>query len=155
MVKTIFRSASRFLELDAPSRGLVLFIALLLPIFWLKVKVLGECRLRPYPRMSSMQVDREPSSLEAACLLGRMVNTVAHHVLPPDSCLSRSLLLLWLLRRRGIAGNLRIGVRFDNGHLHSHAWVDIAGHPVNDTHDVAERFTPFSFPFTAFPWPLA
>lgn len=81
--------------------------------------------------------------------MGRLVNRVAHHVLPPDNCLTRSLCLQWLLRRHGIDTELRLGVKLDEGQLHAHAWVEMGGHPVNDREDVAERFLPFEKPLSA------
>lgn len=57
-------------------------------------------------------------------------------------CLPESLTLLTLLRRRGIAAELRIGVA-TAGPFAAHAWVEVDGRPVNDTADVAERFAVF------------
>jgi hypothetical protein len=39
------------------------------------------------------------------------------------TCLPRSLTLWWLLRQRGIASQLRIGVRKDGERVVAHAWV--------------------------------
>ncbi len=47
-------------------------------------------------------------------------------------CLQRSLALLWLLRRRGIGAELKIGVRRTDGQLQAHAWVEVGGVAVND-----------------------
>jgi hypothetical protein len=58
-------------------------------------------------------------------------------------CLQRSLVLAWLLRRRGIDGRLRIGVQTDEGGLIAHAWVEVAGEPVNDTRDHCARYAAF------------
>ncbi|WP_286194739.1 lasso peptide biosynthesis B2 protein [Synechococcus sp. CCY 0621] len=138
------RKAGRFHELDGPSRRLVLGSAVLLPLFWLRVKVLGQCTLGP-GRVGSTLAPQ----VDAAVRMGQLVNRVAHYVLPPDNCLSRSLCLQWLLRRRGIPADLRLGVQLDAGQLQAHAWVEVAGHPVNDAQDVAERFLPFEQPLSA------
>ena len=58
--------------------------------------------------------------------------------------LTRSLVLGWLLQRRGVATELRIGVRLVGGVLDAHAWVEYLGVPVNDRRDVAPQFGPFS-----------
>jgi len=57
-----------------------------------------------------------------------------------------------MLRRRGVASQLRIGVRINQGILDAHAWVEYAGTPVNDREDVGEQFSPFAeiLPVTAF-----
>jgi hypothetical protein len=65
------------------------------------------------------------------------------------TCLRRSLLLWWLLRRDGIPAALRVGVNREGGGLHAHAWVEHSGLPLNDAHDVALRFPPFERDFCA------
>ena len=39
------------------------------------------------------------------------------------ACLPQSLAVVWLLRRRGIAAELRFGAKLDEGALDAHAWV--------------------------------
>jgi hypothetical protein len=58
------------------------------------------------------------------------------------TCLRRSLVLWWLLRRDGVDGMLRVGVRRPEGAFEAHAWVEVDGQVVNDRHDVAERYEP-------------
>ena len=48
-------------------------------------------------------------------------------------CLQRSLVLHWLLSRRGAAPVLELGVALRDGDLCSHAWVTVAGAPVGET----------------------
>lgn len=137
------RKARRFSALDANAKRLVLSSALLLPLFWLRLKLLG--RWQPSSRdeaAGDAPAVPQPASLDALRHMGRLVNAAAHIVLPPDNCLTRSLVLQWLLRRRGVLTDLRIGVQLSNGQLHAHAWVELAGHPLNDAPDVAERFLP-------------
>jgi hypothetical protein len=52
---------------------------------------------------------------------------------PGTLCLQRSLLLVWLLRRRGLGGRLRIGVQPADEGLKAHAWVEMAGRAINDS----------------------
>jgi len=51
----------------------------------------------------------------------------------PRRCLQRSLVVHWLLSRRGRAPVLEVGVALREGELHSHAWVTVAGQPVAET----------------------
>jgi hypothetical protein len=60
------------------------------------------------------------------------------------SCLVRSLAVLGLLRRRGLAAQLRVGVGATAPRLEAHAWVELDGVPVNDAADVAARYPPFA-----------
>lgn len=59
------------------------------------------------------------------------------------NCLSQSLALLWLLRRAGHAGRLRIGVKSEAGRLFSHAWVELDGETI-DPAAIASEYVVFS-----------
>lgn len=82
-------------------------------------------------------VDRARRDAEA-------VAVVAGRPVVGARCLGRSLVLWFLLRRRGIDAELVIGAeRAEAGRLPAHAWVEVAGEPVNDAPDVRERFGSF------------
>ena len=74
--------------------------------------------------------------------LVRVVASAANHHVKAVTCLERSLVLQWLLRRQGCPAELRIGVRPDIAGLDAHAWVEIDGEPVNDRRDIAQAFAP-------------
>lgn len=57
--------------------------------------------------------------------------------------LHRSLTLWWLLGRQGIASELRIGVRKEQGRFEAHSWVEYEGVTLNDELDVGSRFAAF------------
>jgi hypothetical protein len=71
------------------------------------------------------------------------------------TCLRRSLVLWWLLRRDGIETVLRVGVNRDSGSLEAHAWVEFQGRPLGDDDDIATRFPAFDRDFGAPVEPLA
>jgi transglutaminase-like putative cysteine protease len=77
-----------------------------------------------------------------ALRLGRLARIAGRYVPTNGSCLRQSLLVWWLLRRKGVPAELRIGVRTQEGFT-AHAWVEVGGQPVNDAADVAERFAAF------------
>jgi len=135
----------QFLALTAPERRTFLAAMALLPLFWISLRVLGLQRLqarlqrKPLPQPASLTADE-------LARLGTPVNSAAHHALGPANCLTRSLYLWWLLRRRGINSQLRIGVRLNQGTLDAHAWVEHAGIPINDRPDVSTDFAPFAEP---------
>ena len=87
-----------------------------------------------------------PLSQPEAAALGVAVNRAANHVLGPATCLTRSLLLRWLLRRYGTPSDLRIGVRFEEGELAAHAWVEKDGIPLNDRPELVARYAAFDQP---------
>jgi transglutaminase-like putative cysteine protease len=63
----------------------------------------------------------------------------AGRYVPGATCLTKSLALAWLLRRRGIAAQVRVGVRTADG-FESHAWVDLDGVALTDDRDTKGRF---------------
>jgi hypothetical protein len=83
------------------------------------------------------------SDLDQARITARLVQAAARYELFRPTCLPQSLVLWWLLRRQGFAGELRIGVRPEPSRLEAHAWVEFQGQPLNDGADVARRFSPF------------
>ena len=113
-----------------------------MPVFWLGLHGLGLRRFQEWlqpPRLL------KKNDLPLAEIMGiaTAVNRAARLVRIPANCLTRSLLLGWLLRRRGVASQLRIGVKMNNGSLAAHAWVEYAGIPINDQPDVGEQFAAF------------
>ena len=127
----------------------------LLPVFWLGLRTLGLPRLqarlaaKPLPITAPGQ---PPLPLAEVQALGKAVNIAARHTPFHATCLSRSLVLGWLLRRQGVASDLRIGVRLVGGALDAHAWVELEGVPVNDSADIAQTFAAFGdiVPLAAF-----
>ena len=75
--------------------------------------------------------------------LGWAVAAAAQYAPFSATCLHRTLALWWLLRRRGIESDVRIGtVRTETG-LAAHAWLERDGVALNDAADVGERFAAF------------
>ena len=87
--------------------------------------------------------DERRTDLDRARATARLVQAAARYGLFRPTCLPQSLVLCWLLRRQGLAGELRIGVRPEPSRLEAHAWVEFQGRPLNDGADVARRFAPF------------
>ena len=130
---------------------MLLTAAACMPIFWLGLRLLGLPRFQ-----AQLERARKPIfpaiTLPAIKELGELVNIAARHTLGSRTCLTRSLLLGWLLRRRGVQSELRIGVRFTQGALDAHAWVECEGVPVNDRPDVSMQIASFGdlVPLSAF-----
>lgn len=73
----------------------------------------------------------------------RMVAAAASHGLFRPTCLEHSVVLWWLLRRRGIDCDLRIGVRRAEGRCEAHAWVEAEGVSLSHPDDPHLRFAAF------------
>ena len=67
---------------------------------------------------------------------------VRDHILAMP-CLPRALALARYLRRHGVEGRLRVGMKKGDEGLRGHAWVESAGQPVNDPSELASSFVPF------------
>lgn len=137
--------------LSAAQRRALLQAWVLLPLFWLGLRALGLPRLQA--RLAGQAgPGQRPLSLVEAKAMGEAVNIAARHTPFRVTCLSRSLVLGWLLRRRGVASDLRIGVRLVSGSLDAHAWVELDGVPVNDRADIAQTYATFGdiVPLSAF-----
>jgi len=146
-VPTISRYFSIYRALPAREQKVLLASLALLPLFWLGLRLAGLQRFQAWLDRSSI-ARRAPLSQPEAAALGVAVNRAANHVLGLATCLTRSLLLRWLLRRYGTASDLRIGVRFEQGKLAAHAWVERDGIPLNERPEVVARFAAFDQPVT-------
>jgi hypothetical protein len=123
---------ARLRALSWPERRVLLQAALLLPLFWAALRLFGLQRLHAWAsRTHGAATDGDtPPGAERT---GALIAIAGNHLPLPSTCLTRSLLLIWLLGRRGTRGELRIGVRKAGGGIESHAWVEHMGRPVNDT----------------------
>ena len=144
----------QFHNLNAMQKRTLLAAWLWLPLFWLGLRVLGLPRFQAWLLKASAR-SALALTLPAVQALGEAVNIAARHTPFPVTCLSRSLLLGWLLHRRGVASDLRIGVRLTQGKLDAHAWVECEGIAINDSPDVNAQFASFGnlIPLKAFQAP--
>lgn len=92
------------------------------------------------PRSTAVRVSCSPDRVQATT---RIVRIAAERGLLHVNCLPHSLVLCWLLRRRGADAILRFGVRKAGAGIEAHAWVEHDGAALNDDDDVHERFAAF------------
>jgi transglutaminase superfamily protein len=79
----------------------------------------------------------------------RMIEAASRHGIARGNCLSKSVALWWLLRRKGINVELRIGARRAGEGLEAHAWVELGGEILNDEDDVRESYATFEGPLSS------
>ena len=153
-MKILVRHLAQFRALSQVEQRTLLTAAACMPIFWLGLRVLGLPRLQARLERAKKPVCPAITLTEIRAL-GELVYIAARHTLGPRTCLTRSLLLGWLLRRRGVESQLRIGVRLTQGVLDAHAWVECEGVPVNDRANVSAQFASFGelIPLKAFQAP--
>jgi len=145
------RHIAQFRSLSFADQRTLLAAAAWMPLFWLGLRFWGLPRFQARLQRSEMG-GNATMKLPEIQALGDLVNIAARHTLGPRTCLTRSLLLGWLLRRHGVKSELRIGVRLTNGVLDAHAWVECDGVPVNDQPNVGAEFASFGdlVPLAAF-----
>jgi hypothetical protein len=146
-VPAISRYFSIYRNLPGREQKVLLASLVLLPAFWLTLRLAGLQRFQAWLDRSPI-ARRAPLSQAEAAALGVAVNRAANHVLGPATCLTRSLLLRWLLRRYGTTSDLRIGVRFEQGKFAAHAWLEKDGIPVNDRPEAVAHFAAFDQPIS-------
>ncbi len=83
------------------------------------------------------------AEVEAAREIARIQDAVCRHLIFHASCLEQSLVLWWLLSRRGIPVELRIGARKEAGRFEAHAWVEAGSLVLNDSGEAHLHFAPF------------
>jgi hypothetical protein len=134
-------------ELPRAHRKLLAQAFLAFPLVVLGLRCFGlrrlQARLPQGPVRTTSSGDGQ-AGWDQARATARLVEVAARYCLFQPTCLRRSLVLWWLLRRQGLAAKLHIGVNLpEQNRLEAHAWVEYQGQVVNDSEDVSRRFAPF------------
>jgi hypothetical protein len=156
------RTWRHFWRLPGDERWLALQALALVPAVSAGVRWFGLRRVVAvlnggHPGRAAISSDRIETTDNAAQLArarttAALVSQAAGHSPIPATCLARSVVLCWLLRREGIRGELRIGVARQSpaeenageGRLLAHAWVELDGLAIDDTDQVRQQFAPFA-----------
>lgn len=143
---TFSQRLAGFVRKPGEERTLFVFSLALLPILAVALHRIGFKRTRTWLEAHSPSQFQSVSdeSLARARRIAKMVNLAARLSPYKANCLKRSLCLWWLLRRRQIDSELKIGVRKGETGLEAHAWVEIAGVVLNDSVGFVRTFTPFA-----------
>jgi hypothetical protein len=135
------RRVERFLALRPGDRCLFVQALAAVPFVRVLLSRLGFSRCRTILRLLSFPqagAVQGPDAVRVASL----VRAASHHGGCGRHCLTESLTVWWLLRRRGIESEIQIGVRKDGPGLDAHAWVESAGAVLDEQPDVARTFAP-------------
>ncbi|HSF81724.1 MAG TPA: lasso peptide biosynthesis B2 protein [Anaerolineales bacterium] len=150
---SVWREKARIFSRLAPwERGLLAGVVLRLPVLALGVRLLGfqrTWRLLAWFAQPRAVVENVAESRGRAVRIAGLAAMARRNLPFRAGCLADSLALWWALRRCGLPGRLRIGVRKGQGavggdSLQAHAWVEFAGTVLNDRPDVAERYAVFA-----------
>jgi len=133
--------------LTGDERWLLAGLVVLLPVIGVALRLLGF--RRTYRLLGGSggsaaghaEVGEDRQSM--AMRLARLVHIASHHGPYTATCLRRSLALWWLLRRRGLPAQVRVGVGKDEDGVRAHAWVELMGRAINDRPAIAEEYAVF------------
>lgn len=139
----------RWTSLPGDERRALLQMLVMVPVFHVAVRVWDYQRTRAFVDRRSEAAWLRASAAGHArpvppSLYGRASQRMAARPWVPGNCLSRSLAVLWFLKRYGYQPDLRLGVSLAGGTFAAHAWVELDGAVVNDRPDVATRFAPLT-----------
>jgi hypothetical protein len=124
--------------------------ALLLPLIRMSLRLRG---FRATHRTLQLRIRRGVAALPEMTAVGettqvcRMVLAAGRYSLLKGTCLERSLTLWWLLARKGIATQLRIGARKSGEKFEAHAWVERNGSAIGEPDGTHVHYAAFEKEF--------
>lgn len=147
MFKFLWRKARTAVNLQGEERSLLLLSYILLPLVDVSLRLRGLRGTATILAQFCPQPEPDKTvELSEVRRVVRMVKLAVKYSPPWASCLRKSLVLWYLLRRKGIETELRIGSRRNEGKFEGHAWIEYQGMVLNDTPDVRQRFVMFKQP---------
>lgn len=142
----------RFSRLRGFDRRTVIEAAAGLVITWLGVRLAGFRHWKSVLKWlvpHSFADNVASPNPESARAVARLESAAARNLFFRPNCLERSLVLWWLLKRRGIAAELRIGARKDAETFKAHAWVECGGTVIDEPDETHLHFVPFDGPIAS------
>lgn len=108
---------------------------LLIESWWRLVVAAVAVRALPFPWVAARAArlpaaTRRRRNVDVDCA-ARLIAVAGNHHPLAVRCLERALALQWLLARRGLATELKIGVLRHRGPLQAHAWLEFGGKPLD------------------------
>lgn len=109
--------------------------------FYLALRWVRFERLMAAPHPTSGKITDSVSTLAFARREQRLVGMAARLHLLSMTCLPQAFTLRWMLGRRGIPAQVRIGANKGCAGVHAHAWVEIEGQAI-ESEEITDRFKP-------------
>jgi hypothetical protein len=141
---SLIRRPCKLLQLTRLEHRLLVESALLLPLFHVALSLFGYAKLRALLEWTALCAGKHqlsaPQKVKRIQQVTLVVRIASERGIYKATCLRRSLLTWWLLRREGIASDICLGVRTHGSILEAHAWVEYEGTVLNDRADVRQQF---------------
>lgn len=127
---------------------IIVIAIFMLPMIALSLKLSGfkqtKNRMSRFIPNSTSDVLVGEDDLSHAQLISRAVAIAANHGVYRANCLKQSLLLWWLLARRGITTEIQFGSQVKpEEDFGAHAWVEYDGETFIDTPEIRQQFEVF------------
>jgi hypothetical protein len=142
----MLKQFSQLSQLSLSELWILLIALFLLPITAIVLEVKGFSWTQSFlDRCSSKINPTVPVSFQLlqAKNIAKIVAVAANHGPYRANCLKKSLVTKWLLAKRGIQSDLKIGVNTDKGNFSAHSWIEFQGAVLHDASDINERFSIF------------
>lgn len=133
---TFVRAFDRWRVLTGCEKRLLIEAAVLTLLCTARIRLVGAPRVP-----SAVSSDHEPPARPEEVRAAHIAIERASRRIPGSTCLARACALHWMLRRRGIAAAVRLGVRTDAGALRAHAWVEYQDVALDDPRTVEHYAT--------------
>ena len=127
----------------------IILVALLsLPMIALSLSLSGfkqtKNRMSRFIPTSMNNISAREQDLSRAKLISCAVAIAGNHCIYHANCLKQSLLLWWLLARRGIPTELKLGApNLPQETFSAHAWVEYNGEALDDFSDLHHQYLVF------------
>ncbi len=138
----------QFAELSLLQWWIILVALFTLPVIALSLKLSGFKQTKK--RMSRLiptgidGISAREDDLSRAQLISRAVTISGNHGVHHANCLKQSLLLWWLLARRGILCELKLGThKLPQETFSAHAWVEYNGEVLGEPTELQHQFLAF------------
>ena len=148
-LKSQLRNWNRWKRFCRTERDLVLCAMLLLPLVSAMLRVMGLRRtqwvlLQVCPKRT---IVNSQETLSDAHQIASCVEKASRFCAWQTSCLQTSVALWYLMRSRGIAGELRIGVSTAQFKFRAHSWVEHRGVVLGDKYELQRSYASFAHRF--------
>ncbi len=124
---------------------IILVATFTLPMIALSLKLSGfkqtKNRISRFIPPGMVDVSTREDDLSRVKLISHAVSIAGNHGLFKANCLKQSLLLWWLLARRGIASELKLGTqKSPQKTFNAHAWVEYKGEALGNSSGFHHQF---------------
>jgi hypothetical protein len=132
-------------SLSTSQRRLLLFLAVFIPLINFKIRTSGLDRTLSWLKSKSLEKSNKyystAKSNESIDDIISLVNIGSRYTCFQVTCLRRSVILWWLLYRKGYSATIQIGSMMCESEFHSHAWVMLNGEVLNDSPEVVSKYS--------------